>query len=163
MNITPNSSEKDIAGALEIVKHLTDGPLYEKRLAELRGVAAAAESKLKDALSLGEKYKAAEQMVRDAATALSGHRKREEDMNDRERVLAAREGAVAKAELEYQERKNKHSIEMADREGAVAVREKDALVKHDKLDRRETALNDREADIAGHHAKIKDFAKSLAG
>jgi hypothetical protein len=64
--------DPDTARAVEqVLLQLTDGALYQRRLAELRGISAACDSKLADLAQHHEQHKQATQLRADAVRMIT--------------------------------------------------------------------------------------------
>lgn len=161
-NLTPKSSEDDIPGVVEIIKLLSDSDAYNNRLAELRGLAATADSKLADAKALADKYAAATGMVADATRLLAEHQRRGEELASRDDVLSAREEAHKTAVLEHQAGVKAAAAAHGEREQAVVGKENEADSKAAELAVLEQSLKQREASIAAREAKMREIARSFA-
>jgi DNA repair exonuclease SbcCD ATPase subunit len=162
INLTPNSTADDIPGVVEIIKLLSDSEAYTARLAELRGLAASADSKMADAKAMADKYAAATTMVADATKLLNEHKRRNDELSERTNTVNARERDLAKAASEHGNHVSAATAAHDSREQALNVRENEADSKAAELAALEQSLNRREAAIAARETKMKEIARSFA-
>jgi hypothetical protein len=81
-------SEDVAAEVAKILALLADGPAFERPLAELRGLAQAADSRLKDVAAHRADITEARTLREDAAKLLAGHSAREAALTAREEKLS---------------------------------------------------------------------------
>jgi predicted metal-dependent hydrolase len=90
--------DPDLAAAVErTLQLLSDSAAYNKRLAELRGIAAAADSKLNEVRAMNQQAADSAAVMKDAMAMLARQSAREQALADKEADLRERESALALA------------------------------------------------------------------
>jgi hypothetical protein len=108
------------AKAAELIALLSDSEAYNKRLAELRGVAAAANSKLAEATAFREQHAQADRLLKDAQALLAKQAVREQELNNAEADLREHQQQSAAAAKAAAEQDARRRAEMAAEQREIA-------------------------------------------
>ena len=144
----------DTSASLEkMLGALTDGDVFQQRMAELKRAEQAASEKLVQAERLAGQSADAKRLLAQTAKMLAEHDDRLAGLEEREAALAEREQKVAETE----KTKSAEYLLLAARERRIEQREQEVNFAQTKLAEAKVQVENQLADMA----KARDLAASL--
>jgi chromosome segregation ATPase len=157
-----NDLDPDLAAAVErTLQLLSDPNAFNRRLAELRGIAASADNKLAEVRAMNQRAADADKVMKDAMALLAKQAEREQAITSRETSLSDREERLAVKVKEAEDDRAHWQAHFAGQKKLLDDRDGALVAAHAALVRMKELLDAERSEFEQTHRKVQDLIPTL--